>query len=130
MEEKASFSVSEDARLAADAEGGGSAAMQVTVSAASGGGSKVREASSGRYVFKPFAKQLEDSLAAPQVAAELSLLDLLHLQRKRQPLTWKRGLLDKEEREKQRRRIGEKNRSFSLKGLPESPPPRSPLKAD
>ncbi|CDJ45991.1 hypothetical protein, conserved [Eimeria brunetti] len=86
-----------------------SSAAFVSVSEArSGGGSKVRDEATGKYVFQTFRQQLQQQLQRGQPGSRhLSALDIMQIYNKGEARPWKRLKegADEEEAEEARRRI-------------------------
>lgn len=77
--------------------------------ARSGGGTRVRDPATGKYVFQTFRQQLQQQLQhGPPGGRQLSALDVMELQVRGERHRWKRLRegADEQEAEKQRERIG------------------------
>ncbi|KAL8442525.1 hypothetical protein Emag_006398 [Eimeria magna] len=84
--------------------------------ARSGGGSRVRDPTTGRYTFKTFRQQLQQLVqqGPPSGGPQLSALDLLELQRRGERQRWKRLRGEDETQEESlRKRIETEDSSFS-----------------
>ncbi|KAL8453113.1 hypothetical protein Emed_000983 [Eimeria media] len=84
--------------------------------ARSGGGSRVRDPTTGRYTFKTFRQQLQQMLqqGPPAGGPQLSALDVLELQRRGERHRWKRLRAEDETQEEGlRKRIETEESSFS-----------------